>query len=125
MPESFVDHIEVLSEHLDDLKHVNNVVYLQWVQDIAGKHWFSKAGKDSGVLWVVRKHEIEYLKAALLGDQLRIETWVESMQGLTSLRKVAIYRGEELLCSCTSHWVMLDGKSLRPRRIPAEIAALF
>lgn len=125
MAEVFHEHLVVEPSHLDDLNHVNNVIYLQWVQEIAGKHWFSKAGKNSGVLWVVRKHEIEYFKPAVLGDRLKLSTWVESMEGLVSLRKVTIYRNDELLCTCTTNWVMLDAHSLRPKRIPPEIAKLF
>jgi len=115
----------VEAKDLDDLNHVNNVVYLQWVQDVASSHWFSSAGKNTGVIWVVRKHEIEYLAPALLGDELTLKTWVESMEGLTSLRKVEILRGTELICRCTSQWIMLDAKSFRPRRISPELAALF
>ncbi|WP_421753568.1 acyl-CoA thioesterase [Croceimicrobium sp.] len=115
----------VEAKDLDDLNHVNNVVYLQWVQDVASSHWFSKAGKDSGVIWVVRKHEIEYLAPALEADTLKLRTWVESMEGLSSLRKVEILRGDELICRCTSQWIMLDAKSFRPRRIPKELADLF
>lgn len=117
--------ILVKPQHLDDLNHVNNVVYLQWVQDIAGEHWFSAAGKEREVLWVVRKHEIEYFNAAQLGEELVLSTWVESMRGLISKRLVEIHRGEELICRCTSDWVMLDANSKRPKRIPAEIASLF
>lgn len=125
MASEFIHQLEVSEADLDDLKHVNNVVYLQWVQRVAGMHWFSKAGRNHGVLWVVRKHEIEYFKPAFLGDLLQLKTWVESMEGIVSLRKVAVYRGETLICSCTSHWVMLDEKTLRPRRIPDVIAQLF
>lgn len=123
--EKYAHRIMVKKEHLDDLKHVNNVVYLQWVQDIAAEHWFSKAGKESGVLWVVRKHNIEYFNAAHLNDDLDVYTWVISMSGLISKRKVAFYRGEDLICECVSDWVMLDAQSFKPKRIPKELADLF
>ncbi len=117
--------LEVKGKHLDDLEHVNNVVYLQWVQDVAAEHWFSKAGKDSGVFWVARKHEIEYLRPAYKGDSLILRTWVEKMEGLISLRKVEIMREGELICICNSHWVMLDAQTMKPKRIKPELANLF
>ncbi len=65
---------EVTAAHLDELQHVNNVQYLQWVQDIAGAHWQSLiAGKTEAFgLWVVRSHHIEYKRQAKLGDSLRV-----------------------------------------------------
>ncbi|MCR9154079.1 MAG: thioesterase [Bacteroidetes bacterium] len=123
--EKYQHRIKVQQEHLDDLKHVNNVIYLQWVQDIAAKHWFARAGKESGVIWVVRKHSIEYFNAAHLNDDLDVQTWVISMSGLISKRKVVFYREESLICECVSDWVMLDAQSFKPKRIPEELAALF
>ncbi len=117
--------ITVEEADLDDLNHVNNVVYLRWVQEVAGKHWFKKAGKDLSVLWVVRKHEIEYFQPAFKGDVLSLSTWVEKMEGLSSFRRVEIRKGESLICRCLSNWIMLDAKTMRPKRIPAEISTLF
>lgn len=117
--------ILVKREHLDDLQHVNNVVYLQWVQDIAASHWFAKAGRDSGVFWVVRKHEIEYLSPAFENDELQLITWVEKMEGLSSFRRVEIKRDNELICRCLSQWIMLDAKTMRPKRIPENWINLF
>ena len=66
--ESYTKTITVLPEHLDDLNHVNNVVYLQWVQDIAKEHWVSKTTDEMNAtyFWVVVKHELEYKKPAFL-----------------------------------------------------------
>lgn len=122
---SYERKLKVEAKHLDDLKHVNNVVYLQWVQETAGMHWFKRAGRDTGVFWVVRKHEIEYFKPAFKNDELRLITWVEEMRGLSSMRRVEIRRGEDLICSCLSNWIMLDAETMRPKRIPDELAKLF
>ena len=110
---------------LDDLNHVNNIVYLRWVQEVAGAHWFAKAGKNTGYLWVVRKHEIEYFAPAVWGDKITLCTWVERMEGLSSFRRVEIRKGEKILCSCLTNWIMLDGKTKRPKQIPDQIAKLF
>jgi len=117
--------IEVLQEHLDDLEHVNNVVYLQWVQNIAAEHWFALASDVEDLKWVVRKHEIEYFAPAFLHDHLMLETWVEGMEGISSFRRVRILKGDQVVCSCLSQWIMLDAKSMRPKRITSEIAGLF
>jgi acyl-CoA thioester hydrolase len=95
------------------------------VQEVAAKHWFKKAGKNRDVLWVVRKHEIEYFHPSYKGDVLSLSTWVEKMEGLSSFRRVEIRKGESLICRCLSNWIMLDAKTMRPKRIPAEISTLF
>jgi acyl-CoA thioester hydrolase len=118
-------NIKVEAVHLDGLKHVNNVVYLQWVQEVASKHWYSLAPEGLDVHWVVRKHSIEYFKPALEGDVLRLRTWVQKMEGISSLRRVEIYRGPVLLVSCATEWIMLDAQSGRPKRISAELSKLF
>ncbi len=121
----FEKEVTVRPEHLDDLQHVNNVVYLQWVQEVAGAHWFAAAGRDTGIIWVVRKHEIEYFKPAFAEEKIHLVTWVEQMEGFRSVRRVDILRDNELLCSCLSHWIALDPKQNRPMRIPAQISNLF
>lgn len=117
--------VEVEEKHIDALSHVNNIVYLQWVQEVAGAHWFSVAGKNSGYIWVVRKHEIEYFKPAFKGDILSLRTWVEKMEGFRSIRRVDILRGEEILCSCTTNWIALDSDNLRPKRIEEPFQTAF
>jgi acyl-CoA thioester hydrolase len=119
--------IKVNQAHLDTLQHVNNVVYVDWIQQIAGAHWQNTSPKEvqEAVVWVVHRHEIDYLKPALSGDILRGLTWVEAMEGLTSLRRVQIKRGDTLLVDALTRWVMLDAKTHRPKRISPELAQLF
>ena len=70
--------ITVQPEHIDILNHVNNVVYLNWVQDAAVGHWEALAPRDmqESMFWVVRRHEIDYLRSAKLGDVITVSTWV-------------------------------------------------
>ena len=79
----FEQQIEVTEAHLDKLQHVNNVQYLQWVQNIAGAHWQSliEGKNDAFGLWVVRSHHIEYKRQAKLGDSLLVLTQVEITKG--------------------------------------------
>jgi acyl-CoA thioester hydrolase len=127
MGKTFTEELRVAKEHLDNLNHVNNVVYLQWVQDIAGKHWLSSSKEFSleNLVWVARDHHIEYFAPALLNQALSLKTFVEKMDGVTSFRIVEIYHAEKLLCKCRSRWILVDKTSMRPRRIPQEICQLF
>ena len=119
----------VTPEHHDELEHVNNVQYLQWVQDIAGAHWQSLiAGKEETFgLWVVRSHHIEYKRQVKLGDRLRIVTHVEVTEGFQSERHVRFFLGDTptLVVQCRTQWCYLDAQSHRLLRIPPEIHALF
>lgn len=124
---SFSKTITVSEEHLDELNHVNNVVYLQWVQDIAKDHWFSLVEdtftKDH--FWMVVKHELEYKKQAFLGDVLFATTYVESFKGPFSIRCVEFKRGEELIVKTRSNWCMVKRQTEKPKWVPEEVSSLF
>ena len=117
----------VSEKDIDHLNHVNNVVYLQWVQDIATKHWNQlKDGHDtSNYVWVVIRHELDYSGQATLNDVIKIKTWVGETTGIKSIRHVAFYKGERLLVKAKTFWCLVDAKTLRPRRITGEILKLL
>ena len=119
----FEIEIIVSEKDIDHLNHVNNVVYLQWVQDIATKHWNQlKDGHDtSNYVWVVIRHELDYSGQATLNDVIKIKTWVGETTGIKSIRHVAFYKGERLLVKAKTFWCLVDAKTLRPRRITGEI----
>lgn len=119
--------ITVEAHHLDDLNHVNNVVYLQWVQDVAAAHWSHKATDQmkSEYIWVVLNHYLEYKRPALLGEQLIARTYVHNYDGPKSERHVQILRGDTLLVQAKTTWCLLDKASQRPKRVPQEFGALF
>lgn len=121
--------ITVLPQHIDDLQHVNNVVYVQFMQDAAGKHWNSKVSKetDEQVLWVVKRHEIDYHNAALLNDELLIRTWTGEQTAVTWDRHYEIIRvsDNKKIISAKSVWVMLDKSTGKPRRIDHTITDPF
>lgn len=125
----FEQTIRVTEAHLDELQHVNNVQYLQWVQDIAGAHWQSLiAGKTEAFgLWVVRSHHIEYKRQAKLGDNLRAVTHVELTKGFLSERIVRFYLEDTttLVAQCSTQWCYLDPNTQKLLRIPEDIHALF
>lgn len=119
--------IIVAKTHLDDLAHVNNVVYLQWVQDIAKEHWFSLAKEPftEDHFWVVVRHELDYKGQAFLGDEITATTFVESFRGPFSIRCVEFKKGDTLLVKTKSNWCLIDRKTEKPKRVPIEVASLF
>lgn len=119
--------ITVDEQHLDDLRHVNNVVYLQWVQEAAKAHWLSKSSDEFNAKyhWVVLDHFIEYKGAAFLGDEIRIETFVEKNEGVRSVRHVHFFRKDKLIVKAKTNWCLIDKERNRPARVPKEIDDLF
>lgn len=119
----------VEQEHIDELNHVNNVIYVQWIQDAAVKHWNIVAPESikENFVWVIVRHEIDYKRPAMLHDELVIETRVLDAQTVTSWRQVKIFRKKDmqLLVESKTNWCMVDVKTQRPARIPDEIKEIF
>lgn len=117
----------VEARDLDERAHVNNVVYLQWVQDVAAAHWSALApeGGVEEIAWVALRHEIDYLKPALLGDEIAIMTWVGVADGLSFERFTEIRRRSDdvVLARARTLWCPVDSRTGRPRRVSAEIRA--
>src|SRR5690242_5439716 len=93
----FVLRITAKKEDIDELNHVSNIVYVRWVQDVAVAHsnaagWTREAYLKAGKIFIVRRHEIEYLLPALEGDEIDLVTWVESWSAATSVRRTRIVR---------------------------------
>jgi acyl-CoA thioester hydrolase len=118
--------ITVAPEDIDELNHVNNIVYLRYVQDAAVGHWKTVPQEiASQIIWMARRHEIDYLKQAFLGEALVAKTWVDDFMGVKSIRHCEIMRGEEVLARSITHWISLDAQTLRPKRITEEIVMQF
>ena len=123
----FQKQLIVQPEHLDQLKHVNNVQYLYWVQEIASEHWYSQFPNSTieEEYWVALEHHIQYKKPAFLEDQLILKTFVEAPIGIRFPRKVHVYRETELLVEARTIWCLVNAISNRPRRISSEILSAF
>jgi acyl-CoA thioester hydrolase len=124
--------VEVRREDIDELGHASNLVYLRWVQEAALAHSTAVGLGQAdylgrGEVWVVRSHQIEYLRPALLGEQLAVDTRVASISVANSVRRTSITRASDgaLLCRASTDWVFVDLKRGRPRRIPADVRARF
>jgi len=123
----FTTEIKVSKNEIDELNHVNNIVYLQWVNKISGLHWNSLSNDkiNSEYIWVVVRHEIDYIKPAFINEIISLKTWIETLKGVKSIRRVEILRNNELLAKAKTTWVLLDAKTQKINRIPKEISELF
>jgi acyl-CoA thioester hydrolase len=115
---------------IDENGHVNNVAYVQWMQDIAVEHYSSIGGiqaQGPNATWVVRSHKVEYFLPAYEGEEVEIRTWVENIQRVRSLRKYEFVRKADgkTLVKGETDWVFVDVKSGRPLAIPQEVVDVF
>lgn len=116
---------------IDTNGHVNNVWYVQWMQDIAVEHYEYIGGVNPmqllGATWVVREHKIEYLLPAFANEELEISTWVENVRRVRSLRKYEFVRKSDskMLVRGETDWVFVDVKTGAPRAIPEEVFKVF
>jgi acyl-CoA thioester hydrolase len=115
---------------IDENGHVNNVAYVQWMQDIAVEHYSSLGGIEAqgpDSTWVVREHRIEYLLPAFEGEAIEVRTWVEDIRRVRSLRKYEFVRTADgkTLVKGETDWVFVDVKTGAPRAIPDAVAGVF
>jgi acyl-CoA thioester hydrolase len=121
--------IKVGIDDIDALQHVNNVVYLRYVQEVAQAHWDTIASDEmkKKYSWVVLRHEIDYKNPAFLGDELIARTWVSSCEGVRSVRNVKLYQSTsgKLVAETKTFWCLLDAQTMRPKRIEQDIIEVF
>jgi acyl-CoA thioester hydrolase len=116
---------------VDENLHVNNVVYVQWMQDVAVRHaaaaGCTRETQARGATWVVRSHTIEYLRPSFAGDRLAVETWVADARRALSTRGYRFLRAEDgkVVVTGETQWVYVDAASGRPRDIPREVIEAF
>jgi acyl-CoA thioester hydrolase len=128
----FLMDVEVQLADIDRLGHASNQVYLRWVLEAALAH-STALGLDEdayfarGQAWVVRRHELAYLKPALPGDHLRVETRVASMSAASSVRRTRIVRPSDgaILLTAVTDWVYIEMLRGRPVRIPESVRSRF
>lgn len=149
----FAAHFKVRHYEMDALGHVNNAVYLHYLEQAAYEHSAAAGFSDArtralGGMWIVRRHEIEYLRPASAGDVLRVVTWAVEFKGARAVRDYAIFRHEEHsddarhlpadaflppdqalpddpLVRARTLWVWADLITARPKRIPAALYPAF
>lgn len=129
MPKVFEQPVVIYEADIDMLGHVNNIVYLRWVQDAAVAHWntLTTSQMQQDYLWVVLRHEIDYLSSATINDSLVAKTWIGEHSGAKSERFVNICDkdSDKIYAKVKTTWCLLDGKSKRPMRIGKDIIDAF
>lgn len=127
MPEApysdvFHHELTVSGEVIDGNGHVNNVAYVQWMQDVAIAHFESLGGtammREHGASWVARSHQIEYQRPLFQGDLLEMKTWIADMERVTSKRRYEFLKDGAVVARGETEWVFVDAGSGRPKRIP-------
>lgn len=121
--------IQVEDTDIDRMGHVNNVVYLRWVQDVAVAHWnlIATEKEKSDLLWVVKRHEIDYMRAALRGETIIARTWVGSAERRLFERHTQILRKEDrkLLAKVRTLWCPVDSVTKRPVAVDDTVHRRF
>jgi acyl-CoA thioester hydrolase len=127
----FEQALSVAPEDVDLLGHASNVAYVRWIQDIARAHSEAvgldfAAYRALGAVFVVRRHEVDYLRPAMPGEALRLRTWVESWKAASSVRRTEVLRadGTELARAATT-WALVSTENGKPVRIGAAIREAF
>jgi acyl-CoA thioester hydrolase len=114
---------------IDENGHVNNVVYVRWIQDMATSHWRARQPQDeqSKWAWIVLRHEIDYRRALLPGETATARTWVaEAPEGPRFDRFVRIDGPDGAMCAqARTVWCMIDQASGKPKRVSPEIVERF
>lgn len=124
--------VQVVAGDIDVQGHVNNLVYLKWMQDAAVAHSLDKGwgqGEYDSMQcgWVVRSHQIEYRWPAFDEDALVVLTWVASFRRASCVRKYEIQRpaDQKILAIAETHWAFVDLKKRLPARVPQAIIDAF
>jgi acyl-CoA thioester hydrolase len=125
----FTASITAHAEDIDELGHVNNAVWVRWVQDVATAHWRA-AGAPAHVpayLWVITRHEIDYLKPLREGESVTARTWAEGPpKGARSTRLMEFIGDDDSRhVQSRTEWAMIDRVTGRPLRVTQGIIAPF
>jgi acyl-CoA thioester hydrolase len=127
--DAFTIPVEVVAADIDAQQHVNNVVYLRWINDVAVAHWFARASPalQARYAWVATRHEIDYRRAAVLGDRLTARTWVGQVDSRRFERLSEIVRDRDgVVCaSARTLWCPVDAATGKVVRIAGELRECF
>jgi len=127
--EKFAYKIKIEKTDIDEYCHVNNVVYLRWVQEVSTAHWYHVASPELRSLYamVIIRHEIDYLCPATLSDEIIAYSWAGEHKGAKFERNVQLCHAHsgKIIAEAKTTWCLLDAKNLRPKRIEQDVLALL
>ncbi len=121
--------IEIQPDDIDEMGHVNNTVYLRWVQDAAIAHWrhATTAAQQEALLWIVVRHEIDYKRPAFEHDAVIARTWIGKARRLRFDRHTQLLRAADrkVLAEVVTQWVPIDPATQRPKQVTDDLRARF
>jgi acyl-CoA thioester hydrolase len=115
-------------EDIDELGHVNNAVWVRWIQDIALAHWYAQALPEhiEAYIWVVVRHEIDYRGNLKVGESVEGRTWIPTAPtGARFDRHVAFVKDGKTLVEAKTTWAIIDKTTQRILRVPKDVTARF
>lgn len=128
MPAPFTAPLAPTPADMDENGHVNNIVIVRWLQEVATAHWAAVAPADAQArfVWVISRHEIDYRAPSFAGEELTAETWGENPKGARFDRCTRITGPDGgLRAEARTTWVIMDRELKRPARLRPELVALF
>lgn len=125
LPHAFAINVE--PGDIDMMGHVNNAIYLKWVQDAVVAHWhrFATPAAVDAHVWIALKHEITYRKPAFLHDPVVATVTLEQVRRESAFYDTIVSRGKDVLATVKSRWCCLDATTLRPKRVADDIIRRF
>ena len=127
----YVHDLTVTAGSIDANGHASNIEFLRWMQEAAVAHadaaGCTAATREAGATWVVRSHQIEYLRPAFAGERIEVRTWVVDFRRAFSRRKYEFVRAGDqvVLARGETNWVFVEVAGGRPRSIPTNISGMF
>jgi len=125
----FEMELTIAPEDIDLMGHVNNIVYVRWIQQVATAHWDQAATpqEQATLLWMVTRHEIDYKRQAFLGDTLRARTWVGQARRRSFERHTEITRSQDgkLIAKALTLWCPVDAEHKKPTSVSDEVRQRF
>jgi len=124
--------LTVAEADIDMLDHASNIAFVRWIQDVALAHSAAvgltfEAYQRLGAVFMVVRHEIDYVRPALRGDRLEARTWISSVRAASCVRSTHLVRAsdDQLLARALTTWGFIEMATGRPRRIPEEVRVAF
>ncbi|BAV64984.1 acyl-CoA thioesterase [Sphingobium cloacae] len=129
MSSTYTTQITALAEHIDMLGHVNNAVWVQWMEQVATEHWTRDADPAhlDAYVWVVTRHEIDYRGNVKEGEVVTVRTWIAEPPRGARFDRLMEFTGPDgkVKVAARSTWAIIDRESGRILRVPPEVAAPF
>lgn len=130
VPSRFTLPITAANVDIDEIGHVSNIVYVRWVLEVAMAHsstcgWDFSAYRALGSIFVVRRHEIDYVAQVMAGETITAETWIDDWRQASCIRRTELSRDGKPVARAATTWAFISMASGRPMRIPDEIRTKF